>query len=159
MNPFETETMAELHLRQGHRDEALAIYARLMSRAADQATRLRIEERILEIETSSPEQKPPVKPATDASPDASPSLQAPGIRSRLSNDVATVEWSLPAGTPGPTLQLLLVSRTPAGVTTENRSVPVDANAGRLVISVPGLHSLRVAAGFVSGDRFVPLARS
>ena len=153
MNPFETETMAELHLRQGHRDEALAIYTRLMSRAADQATRVRLERRILAIETAPAEQKAPPPP-----PPPAPPLEAPGIRSLLTDDVAIVEWALPAGTAGPTLQLLLVSRTPAGVTTESRSVPVDAHAGRLVLSVPGLHSLRAAAGFITGDRFVPLAR-
>lgn len=157
MNPFETETMAELCLRQGHRDEALAIYARLMSRAADQATRVRIEERMLAIETAPGEQKAPARPATQDSPQ--PALKAPAIRSRITDDVAIVEWNLPAETAGPTLQLLLVSRTPAGVTTENRSVPVDANAGRLVLSIPGLHSLRAAAGFMTADRFVPLARS
>lgn len=155
MNPFETETMAELCLRQGHRDEALAIYARLMSRASDPTTRYRLEERILAIETAPSEQKA-VRP--NATPSV-PSLPAPGIRSHLSDDVAIVEWNLPAGTAGPTLQLLLVSRTPSGVTTESRSVPLNANTGRLVLSVPGLHSVRAAAGSVTGDRFVPLARS
>jgi len=157
MNPFETETMAELCLRQGHRDEALAIYARLISRASDPATRVRLEQRILALETAPAEQKAAARPA-ERSP-AGPALTAPGIRSRVTDDVAVVEWNLPAGTAGPTLQLLLVSRTPAGVTTESRSVPVDASAGRLVLSVPGLHSLRAAAGFTTGDRFVPLART
>jgi len=157
MNPFETETMAELCVRQGHRDEALAIYARLISRAIDQATRLRLEKRILELETAPAEQKAPAPPALQDAPQ--PGLSAPGIRSRVTDDVAVVEWNLPAGTAGPTLQLLLVARTPAGVTTESRSVRVDASAGRMVLAVPGLHSLRAAAGFTTGDRFVPLART
>lgn len=156
MNPFETETMAELCLRQGHRDEALAIYARLMSRASDESTRGRLEERILAIETAPSEQKAPAGPV-DLQLPVRP-LQSPGIRSQISDDVAIVEWSLPAGTAGPTLQLLLVSRTPAGVTTESRSVPVEGNAGRLVLSVPGLHSVRAAAGSLTSGRFVPLAR-
>jgi len=157
MNPFETETMAELCVRQGHRDEALAIYARLLSRATDPATRVRLERRTLELETAPAEQKGPAK---SSAPDgALPSLSAPGIRSRITDDVAVVEWNLPAGTAGPTVQLLLVARTPAGVTTESRSVRVDASAGRMVLAVPGLHSLRAAAGFTAGDRFVPLART
>jgi len=163
MNPFETETMAELCLRQGHRDEALAIYARLISRAPDQAARLRLEQRVLAIETAPSEQKAPAQAANQArstsSLTATPSLTAPGVRSRVSDDVAVVEWNLPAGTAGPTLQLLLVARTPAGITTESRSVPVDTSAGRMVLSVPGLHSLRAAAGFTAGDRFIPLART
>jgi len=156
MNPFETETMAELCLRQGHRDEALAIYARLISRASDRATRDRLEERMLSIETAPSEQRAPADPKNSGPP--LPALQAPGIRSLVSDDVAIVEWNLPSGTTGPTLQLLLVSRTPAGVTTESRSVPIDENAGRLVLSVPGLHSVRAAAGRVTGGRFVPLVR-
>ena len=155
MNPFETETMAELCLRQGHRDEALAIYARLMSRASDRATRDRLEQRMLAIETAPAEQR---AAGATVSP-AVPALPAPGIRSHVSDDVAIVEWNLPAGTAGPTLQLLLVSRTPAGVTTESRSVPVEANAGRLVLSVPGLHSVRAAAGSLTAGRFIPVARS
>jgi hypothetical protein len=157
MNPFETETMAELCLRQGHRDEALAIYARLISRAPDQAGRLRLEQRVLAIETAPSEQKAPAPPANQAH--SASTLKAPGIRSRVSDDVAIVEWSLPTGTAGPTLQLLLVARTPAGITTESRSVPVTTSAGRMVLSVPGLHSLRAAAGFTAGERFVPLART
>jgi hypothetical protein len=157
MNPFETETMAELCLRQGHRDEALAIYARLAARAGDAAARARLERRIVAIETSPAEQK-------DAGSSPDPAvftrpLAAPGIRTVVTDDVATIEWSLPSGTAIPALQLLLVSRTPAGVTTEARSVPVDKEAGRLVVSVPGLHSVRAAAGFLNGSRFVPLARS
>ena len=157
MNPFETETMAELCLRQGHRDEALAIYTRLLSRAPDQTTRTRLEQRILALETAPPEQKAPVE-TTNWNPPESP-LGTPGIRSQLTDDVAIVEWSLPTGTAGPTLQLLLVSRTPSGVTTETRSVPLDAATGRLVLSVPGLHSLRAAAGSTTSDRFIPLART
>ena len=157
MNPFETETMAELCLRQGHRDEALAIYTRLLSRTDDQTARARLENRILEVETAPAEQKGPPR-TTDDGP-GGPPLAAPGIRSRVTDDVAIVEWSLPAATAGPTLELLLVARTPAGVTTERRSVPVSASTGRMVLSVPGLHSLRAAAGCTTGDRFVPLART
>jgi hypothetical protein len=157
MNPFETETMAELCLRQGHRDEALAIYTRLLSRTNDPSTRARLEDRIVEIETAPAEQKGPPRTANEGP--GGPPLAAPGIRSRVTDDVAIVEWSLPTATAGPTVELLLVARTPSGVTTERRSVPVNAAAGRMVLSVPGLHSLRAAAGFTAGDRFVPLART
>lgn len=43
--PFVTETMAELYVRQGHRDEAIAVYRQLVSeRPDDQALRLRLAE-------------------------------------------------------------------------------------------------------------------
>ena len=46
MNPFETETMADLCLRQGHHIEALAIYRRLLLRSTDEAAREREGDRV-----------------------------------------------------------------------------------------------------------------
>jgi hypothetical protein len=146
MNPFETETMAELCLRQGHRDEALGIYRRLLARAEDGTGRARLQHRIETLERG------------DATP-ADPPLALPGLRARCAGTAVTVEWRLPAGTPGPNLELLLLVRTPAGIATETRSLPLDRDTGQLVLEVKGLHSARAAAGFVSDGRFVPLARS
>ena len=44
MNPFETETMAELCVRQGHLEDALGIYQRLLQRAPDAGARVRLED-------------------------------------------------------------------------------------------------------------------
>ncbi len=167
MNPFETETMADLCLRQGHRDEALAIYRRLAMRAVDSPLRVRLHQRIAEVEgaaASSLGTDAPPSSAAGASAGvegkAGPEspLPSPGLRARAAGEALTVEWRLPAGTSVPTMELLLLVRTPTGVAAERRSLPLDGAAGRMVLEVPGLHSARAAAGFVSDGRFVPLAR-
>ncbi|HEY4187375.1 MAG TPA: hypothetical protein VGP07_20030 [Polyangia bacterium] len=149
MNPFETETMAELCLRQGHRDEAMAIYQRLLARAAEPPVHARLEQRLEALKRGD------AAPA----PIADKPLALPGLRARCAGSALTIEWRLPTGTPGPNLELLLMVRTAAGIATEIRSLPLDRDAGQLVLEVNGLHSARAAAGFVSAGRFVPLARS
>lgn len=165
MNPFETETMADLFLRQGHRDDALAIYRRLLARAVDDvAVRGRLLQRIAAIEGR--EDTPPAEAsqpsAATVAGDAAatgPPLPTPGLRTHSAGNALTVDWRLPPETSAATLELFLVVRTPAGVATETRSLPLDRPSGRLVLDVAGLHSARAAAGFVSGGRFVPLART
>jgi hypothetical protein len=144
MNPFETETMAELCLRQGHREEAAGIYRRLLARATDEGVRARLRGRLGNI-------------AGDAVADAS--LTEPGLRARTAGDQLTVDWRLPAGAPKVALELLLVLRGAAGVVTESRTLPLEAQAGRLVFDVPGLHSAKAAAGFHKDGRFVPVLRA
>ena len=151
MNPFETETMADLHLRQGHHAEALAIYRRLRERTDDQAARERLARRMAAIESDLPR-------AAQAVAD-DPPLPVPGVRARRVNDELTVEWRLPPETPAPALEILLITAGDAGVTAETRMLDVDASAGHAVLAVPGLHSARVAAGRRDGRRFVPLARA
>jgi len=167
VNPFETETMAELCLRQGHRSEGLAIYQRLLARAADPPTRQRLGQRLAALEATSPGAAPVPTPAASASSASKaqalappPLLAEPGLRASTAGDTLTIDWRLPAtASPSHELQLLLVLRTEAGVATETRSVPLDADAGRLDLHITGLHSARAAAGFRRDNRFVPILRA
>ena len=166
-NPFETETMAELCVRQGHRDEGLAIYRRLLGRAADASARARLGARVALLEANpalaSAMTPPPVTPVradpvTEREPSAP--LLDPGLRAAIAGEELVIDWRLPPADPRPReLQLLLVIRTATGVVTETRSLRLDAEAGHLALHVHGLHSARAAAGYRREDRFVPLLRA
>jgi hypothetical protein len=156
-NPFETETMAELCLRQGHRGESLAIYRRLLARAPDEPTRVRLGARLTAIQADPAAGTHPLPPP--AAPSA-PALTETGLRTTAAGDALSIEWMLPSTLPRPrTLELLLVLRTSAGVTTETRSLPLETDAGRLELQIPGLHSARAAAGYRREDRFIPTLRA
>jgi hypothetical protein len=158
VNPFETETMADLCLRQGHREEALTIYRRLLARTADEATRERINRRLAAIAAqASSAQQPPVVEGTSED-DGLPPLPIPGVRTRRSGDGLTIEWRLPVETKTPALEVLLVTRGPTGVMTETRAIDLDDSRGLITLTVSGLHLARAAAGFLSGGIFVPIAR-
>jgi hypothetical protein len=168
LNPFETETMAELCLRQGHHDEGVAIFRRLRARAADEATMRRLDARLGALEGGSSEidvrgpfaaRSSSRGSAMPPSKDDGAPLGTPGLRARATGDALTIDWRLPAATRAPELELLLVLRTPAGVKTETRALRLDAETGRLELEVAGLHSARAAAGFRRDGRFVPLVRA
>jgi len=142
--------MAELCLRQGHRDEALAIYRRLRDRSPAGAARTRLDDRVRLIERSAPQALTPPPPAAP--------LPLPGVRTRRSGDQLVVEWRLPARTPAPALEILIVTAGDAGVATERRAIDLKADAGQLELRVHGLHSARAAAGTRSPTGFLPLAR-
>jgi hypothetical protein len=151
VNPFETETMAELCLRQGHHDEALDIYRRLRDRTPAGAARARLDERVRFLERSAPETARPTAAGAAA-------LPVPGVRTRRSGDQLVVEWRLPLKTPAPALEILLVTAGEAGVTTERRAIDLQKDTGQLELRVHGLHSARAAAGTRGATGFVPLAR-
>jgi hypothetical protein len=158
VNPFETETMADLCMRQGHHAEALAIYRRLLKRSIDEAERERIARRIAAAERDVAVAKP--RAATwEGLPAPEVPLPVPGVRVRWSGDDLSIEWRLPRRNTTPGLEVLLVTRGPSGVATETRAIDVDADAGRITMTVKGLHLARVAAGFRTGDHFVPVART
>jgi hypothetical protein len=154
MNPFETETMAELCLRQGHRNESLAIYRRLLARAADEPTRVRLGARLSAIQTDP-------SAGTGAAPPVTPSpLTEPGVRTTAAGDALSIEWKLPPALPRPrTLELLIVLRTSAGVATQNRSLPLESDTGRCDLQIPGLHSARAAVGYHREGHFIPTLRA
>jgi hypothetical protein len=164
MSVFETETMAELCVRQGLVSEALAIYRRLVAgatgEAIDDATRARRAARLAELERIARG----VAQAREAAAEPQPAVAgaapgAPTLTVERRADALRLEWSLPAETPHPALQLLLLRRGRDGIEAETRTVSVDAPRGALTLDTPGLYSVRAAAGWLDGARFVPIVRA
>jgi hypothetical protein len=151
MTMFETETMAELYLKQGQTEQALAIFRRLVDLAVDEVTRARRARRLADLERT-------LGPAPRSGGAAVPPSHEPALRARRLVEEVVLEWTLPAATLKPALQLLLMRRTPQGIQTEARTLRLDAPRGRTAVPAAGLHSLRAAAGWMDGDRFVPLVR-
>ena len=170
-NPFETETMAELCVRQGHRDEGLAIYRRLLGRAADAAARERLGARVALLEVEPGLTGGPTPPPATGLPVGerlergrpTPLMEA-GLRATIAGAELLIDWRLPAEPhprePQPReLEVLLVLRTATGVATETRSLRLEGETGRLTLHVEGLHSARAAAGYRRDNRFIPLLRA
>jgi hypothetical protein len=146
---FETETMAELYIRQGLAAEGLEIYRRLAAQASDEPTRTRWRERIAELEAQ-------LGPRPEAGGAA---LGGPGLRVQQQGRELVIEWRLPPGDARqPAVQLLLLRRTEAGVETESRTLRLSGTRGSTTVDAPALHSLRAAAGWLDGDRFIPVVR-
>ena len=110
---FDTETMAELCVRQGLVDQAIGIFRRLAEGADDAAVRLRYETRISELG-----QHPSLAP-----------IEIPGLRVTEKDDAVEIEWRLAPETPTPTLQVLLMRRGPDGIETDPRSLPLSTPQG------------------------------
>jgi hypothetical protein len=139
---FDTETMAELCVRQGLIDQAIGIFRRLAEVADDARIRLRYETRISELA-----QHPSLAP-----------IEVPGLRVTEKDDAVEIEWRLAPETPTPTLQVLLMRRGPDGIETDPRSLPLAAPHGRTVFAMANLCGVRAAAGQLVGGAFVPLVR-
>jgi hypothetical protein len=153
----------------------------LALQAEDEITRARRRQRIGELEqivaaataakmsasalpvserTPSGERAPavtPPPPETLAQPTPKP-LPLPGVRAEWDRRHTTITWRLPADTVAPALDLLLLMRTPAGIITERRTLPLTTVEGRTLLPVPDLYAVRVAAGRLDGERFVPIVR-
>jgi hypothetical protein len=154
MTMFETETMAELCVKQGLVTEALGMYRRLVDGAPDAATRARRAARLAELERVA-------RGAADVradAPGAPVGPNEPTLTLVRRGDALIFSWALPPETRAPTLQLLLVRRGEDDVETETRTVALGAARGTTTIDAPGLHSLRAAVGWLDGARFVPIAR-
>ncbi len=143
---FDTETMAELCVKQGLPGEAVAIYRRLAAATNDADKRKLYEARIGAL----------AHPADEPS-DVTP-METPELRVERRGDQVDIEWRLPAGVIGPALQMLILRRTPDGIAAEPRTVPLTSTEGRTTVDVPALHSLRVAAGRMHDGRFIPIVR-
>ena len=143
---FDTETMAELCVRQGLVDRAIGIFRRLAEVADDAGIRLRYETRISELAQ-----------ALSDDPALAP-IEIPGLRVTEKDDAVEIEWRLAPETPTPTLQVLLMRRGPDGIETDPRSLPLAAPHGRTVFAIDNLCGVRAAAGRLDGGSFVPLVR-
>jgi hypothetical protein len=143
---FDTETMAELCVRQGLIDQAIGIFRRLAEGADDAGVRLRYETRLSELaqETSNDHSLAPI--------------EVPGLRVTEKDDTVEIEWRLAPETPTPTLQVLLMRRGPDGIETDPRSLTLAAPHGRTVFAMANLCGVRAAAGRLVGGAFVPLVR-
>jgi hypothetical protein len=139
---FDTETMAELCVRQGLVDQAIGIFRRLAESADETGIRRRYEARMSEL-------------AKD--PSLAP-IEIPGLRVTEKDDLVEIEWRLSPETPTPTLQVLLMRRGPDGIETEPRSLPLSGPQGRTVFAMANLCGVRAAAGQLVGGAFVPLVR-
>src|SRR5262245_22294437 len=144
---FDTETMAELCVKQGLTGEAVAIYRRLAEATADADKR-----RLYRARIGALGHEAPAAPSDDAP------MEMPGLRVDRRGDDVEIEWRLPADVSAPALQLLVLRRTPEGIATESRTVPLSSTEGRTALGVPALHSLRVAAGRLRDGHFVPIVR-
>jgi len=144
---FDTETMAELCVKQGLTSEAVAIYRRLADATADADKRRLYEARIGALGHGAPAVAATLLP-----------LDTPGLRVDRHGDDVEIEWRLPADVATPALQVLVLRHTPAGIEAEPRTMPLTSTEGRTALGVPALHSLRVAAGRLREGRFIPIVR-
>lgn len=143
---FDTETMAELCVKQGLSGEAVAIYRRLAAATQDTDKRRLYEARISAL----------AHPADEPS-DITP-METPELRVERRGDEVQIEWRLPPDVIQPALQMLVLRHTPDGIAAEPRTAPLASTEGRTVLGIPGLHSLRVAAGRMRDGRFIPIVR-
>jgi len=144
---FDTETMAELCLKQGLTAEAMAIYRRLAEATADADKRRLYQARLGALGHAAPQ-------PSDDTP-----MEMPGLRVDRRGDDVEIEWRLPADVAAPALQMLVLRQTPEGIAAEPRTVALSATEGRTALGVPALHSVRVAAGSLRDGRFIPIVRS
>jgi hypothetical protein len=147
---FDTETMAELCVKQGLRDQAIDIFRRLAAQTNDPNDRRRFETRIGDL-TGNP--KTATMPPSPLAP-----IEVPGLRVTERAGAVEIEWRLPPDVRGPTLQLLLLRRTPDGIQTDPRTLPLASAQGHTVVTVDDLCGVRAAAGRLDGGAFVPLVR-
>ncbi|HET6147482.1 MAG TPA: hypothetical protein VFH68_08095 [Polyangia bacterium] len=148
---FETETMAELCLRQGLVRDALLIYRRLLASAADEPTRARHARRVAELEQ-------PDREASRVDPAEPAGTSATELQEQHDDQQVTLRWRLPSGTPTPALQILVLRRDASGIAAERSTVRLAQAQGSLTLPIAGVHSVRAAAGKLDGERFVPLVR-
>jgi hypothetical protein len=160
MSVFETETMAELCIKQGLVSEALAIYRRLVAEAPDDVTRARRAGRLGELERiSRGAVAARATPARTTTPPPLAQGQSHALVLEQRGDALHLTWNLPPGTPSPALQLLLLRRGANGIEAEPRTLPLETPSGAATIDASNLHSVHAAAGWLDGSRFVPLFRA
>jgi hypothetical protein len=141
---FDTETMAELYVKQGLTEQALQIYRRLRTAAYDDEARARFESRIDEL--------------LDRAPARAPESESPELHVETAGNEIRIDWRLPSALATPALQLLILRRTARGIETDPRTIPLTTPRGHTMVQAPGLHSVRAAAGRLDDGTFVPIVR-
>jgi hypothetical protein len=144
LSMFDTETMAELYVKQGLPEQALQIYRRLRATAYDDEARARIESRIDEL--------------LDRTPEKAPESESPELHVETAGNEIRIDWRLPSALATPALQLLILRRTARGIETDPRTIPLTTPRGHTMVQAPNLHSVRAAAGRLDGGTFVPIVR-
>ena len=157
MTVFETETMAELCVKQALVTEALAIYRRLVADARDEAVRSRYAARLAELQRMA-KTVAETRGAASAVPAPAAAAGDPSFTVEHRADMLVLTWSLPPETRTPAIQLLLLRRGAEGIEAETRTLQLEATQGTMTVEARDLHSVRAAVGWLDGDRFVPLVR-
>ena len=140
---FDTQTMAELYVKQGLTDQALEIYRRLLAAADDPATCAQYEARIADLAEMRT---------------APPASEAPTLHVETAGNEIRIDWRLPSALATPALQLLILRRTARGIEADPRTIPLGAPRGHTMLTASDLHSVRAAAGRLDGGTFVPMVR-
>jgi len=112
---FDTETMAELCVRQGLVDQAIGIFRRLAKVADDAGIRLRYETRISELA-----QGPSLAP-----------MEIPGLRVTAKDDAVEIEWRLAPETPTPDAPAA-ATEAPAAPQGSTSEAEIDALIARVM---------------------------
>jgi hypothetical protein len=141
---FDTETMAELYVKQGLPEQALQIYRRLLNANTEMETRERYEARIADL--------------VDQRPSSPPEAEAPALNVQTAGNEIRIDWRLPSALATPALQLLILRRTARGIETDPRTIPLATPRGHTMLTASDLHSVRAAAGRLEGESFVPMVR-
>jgi hypothetical protein len=141
---FDTETMAELYVKQGLPEQALQIFRRLMATADEPTARERLETRIADL--------------VDQRPTTPPESEAPTLHVETAGNEIRIDWRLPSALATPALQLLILRRTARGIETDPRTIPLTTPRGHTMVTASDLHSVRAAAGRLEGQTFVPMVR-
>ena len=116
---FETETMAELCLKQGLLRDALVIYRRLLAAAVDE--RHARAARAAHRRARAPRQRAARGAGRRRRPT---SARAPRVATPRMSDIrqVTFDWQLARRTPVPALQILVLRREETGISAERRTV-------------------------------------
>jgi hypothetical protein len=141
---FDTETMAELYVKQGLPEQALQIYRRLLTATSDAETRDRYEARVGEL--------------VDRRATSESEAEPPALHVETTGNEIRIDWRLPSALATPALQLLILRRTARGIETDPRTIPLATPTGHTMVTTSDLHSVRAAAGRLEGESFVPMVR-
>jgi len=129
--PFVTETMAELYLQQGHREEALRVYRALLEQRPGDAP---LQAKVASLEAEFKPRAPAPAPTRPAAP---PRRDAPVSMPRTGPTIREVLYVVAVRRPG----------FRAGAPGQNGSTPVEAASGAPVASSLGPDAIAALFGY------------